>query len=400
MVLPAMNILGGRLKTALVLGGGTGCLARYLLQWPSLEKVVVVEADENVVEAVQKGFPHCGDALKDSRTKIVFADAFQWIASASMEQFDLVLMNLQEQPWTNASRLTRVPRTRGFYRRVKALVSPGGLVVQNAGSSGMPNRFAAVLSVHRQVFASAWPMAYGSLSEQPTHEGDAFDGRWFRPPCLALMSSPDDSNFLPTRVDWSHWSASSYAGPTSLRLAHYHPLLHNSLFVLPAAMQQSLNAKPPQSLESDVEELEPEAKVSLVHTFETEAHGCSDQALDNLQVTDALLKHMAAIGELTVLGELQHKFEPQGLTAVLVVSESHLSIHTWPELAYAVLDVVSCKPITPAMRRAMKAEIALKLGCSSVTSRMFFRGKGMAEEATYGAPVTSDKQESQSKDEL
>jgi len=165
-------------------------------------------------------------------------------------------------------------------------------------------------------------------------------------------------------------------------------------------MQRSLNAKPPQSLESDVEELEPEAKVSLVHAFETEAHGCSDKVLDNLQVTDALLKHMAAIGELTVLGELQHKFEPQGLTSVLVVSESHLSIHTWPELEYAVLDVVSCKPITPAMRRAMKAEIALKLGCSSVTTRMSFRGKGMAEEATHGAPVTSDKQESQAKDEL
>lgn len=37
-----------------------------------------------------------------------------------------------------------------------------------------------------------------------------------------------------------------------------------------------------------------------------------------------------------------HKFSPQGVTGVAVLSESHISIHTWPELGYAAMDVFTC----------------------------------------------------------
>ena len=41
--------------------------------------------------------------------------------------------------------------------------------------------------------------------------------------------------------------------------------------------------------------------------------------------------------------ESYHKFEPQGVTAMLLLSESHISIHTWPEKKSACLDILSCK---------------------------------------------------------
>ncbi|MCQ2559741.1 MAG: adenosylmethionine decarboxylase, partial [Clostridia bacterium] len=37
-----------------------------------------------------------------------------------------------------------------------------------------------------------------------------------------------------------------------------------------------------------------------------------------------------------------HKFSPQGVSGVVVISESHLAIHTWPELGYAAVDVFTC----------------------------------------------------------
>ena len=42
-----------------------------------------------------------------------------------------------------------------------------------------------------------------------------------------------------------------------------------------------------------------------------------------------------------------HEFEPQGVTGVIVLSESHLSIHTWPETGYAAVDFYTCGDCNP-----------------------------------------------------
>ena len=44
----------------------------------------------------------------------------------------------------------------------------------------------------------------------------------------------------------------------------------------------------------------------------------------------------------TVLGESFHHFSPQGVSGVVVIAESHLSIHTWPEYGYAAVDIFTC----------------------------------------------------------
>ncbi|KPL89745.1 hypothetical protein SE16_01045 [Ardenticatena maritima] len=47
-------------------------------------------------------------------------------------------------------------------------------------------------------------------------------------------------------------------------------------------------------------------------------------------------------GELTVLNIAMHAFAPHGVTGVMLLAESHLSIHTWPEYGYAAVDVFTC----------------------------------------------------------
>jgi len=43
-----------------------------------------------------------------------------------------------------------------------------------------------------------------------------------------------------------------------------------------------------------------------------------------------------------VLGDSFHHFSPQGVSGVVIIAESHLSIHTWPEYGYAAVDVFTC----------------------------------------------------------
>jgi len=73
-----------------------------------------------------------------------------------------------------------------------------------------------------------------------------------------------------------------------------------------------------------------------------EAYGCDPAILDNQQLVqeimvEAALRAGAEIREVTF-----HKFSPQGVSGVVVISESHLAIHTWPELGYAAIDVFTC----------------------------------------------------------
>lgn len=49
----------------------------------------------------------------------------------------------------------------------------------------------------------------------------------------------------------------------------------------------------------------------------------------------------------TVLSSSSHKFEPQGVTAILLLSESHISIHTWPEKRFATCDIFTCGSCIP-----------------------------------------------------
>ncbi|MEM9245946.1 MAG: adenosylmethionine decarboxylase, partial [Cyanobacteria bacterium P01_F01_bin.153] len=55
-----------------------------------------------------------------------------------------------------------------------------------------------------------------------------------------------------------------------------------------------------------------------------------------------LLITAADRGNLSVLRAQSHQFHPHGATVLLLLSESHLSLHTWPEKAYAALDLFTC----------------------------------------------------------
>lgn len=50
----------------------------------------------------------------------------------------------------------------------------------------------------------------------------------------------------------------------------------------------------------------------------------------------------AKIANATIIGVSFHEFSPFGISGVVVIAESHLSIHTWPEYRYAAVDIFTC----------------------------------------------------------
>ena len=69
---------------------------------------------------------------------------------------------------------------------------------------------------------------------------------------------------------------------------------------------------------------------------------CPFGLLDDEAHIRNVLVNAATLSESTLLGIQSHKFDPQGVTGVAMLAESHISIHTWPEKGMAVCDVFTC----------------------------------------------------------
>ncbi len=70
-------------------------------------------------------------------------------------------------------------------------------------------------------------------------------------------------------------------------------------------------------------------------------HGCTRDLNDPKLVMDALEKACEVAGA-TIISRTGHHFSPYGVTAVVVIAESHLAVHTWPEYGYAAVDLFTC----------------------------------------------------------
>ncbi len=85
---------------------------------------------------------------------------------------------------------------------------------------------------------------------------------------------------------------------------------------------------------------------SGVH-FLVDFYECDAAVLDNLKIVEAALCAASnAIGS-KIVARAFHRYTPQGVTGVLVIEESHLAIHTWPETGYAAMDIFTCGDLDP-----------------------------------------------------
>jgi len=108
-----------------------------------------------------------------------------------------------------------------------------------------------------------------------------------------------------------------------------------------------------------------------------EYNGCNTSKLNDRKYLADLLTQAAIAGKFTVLKTAFHQFEPQGVTGVLLLSESHMSIHTWPEHGYAAVDLFTC-----GQNSTTQSEIIIKkaLECKHSEKMLIKRGDGIQTE--------------------
>ena len=73
-----------------------------------------------------------------------------------------------------------------------------------------------------------------------------------------------------------------------------------------------------------------------------EMYDCDAEILNNFDVVREQMMEAARAAGATIVGEVFHRFTPHGVSGAVVIAESHLSIHTWPEYRYAALDLFTC----------------------------------------------------------
>ena len=73
-----------------------------------------------------------------------------------------------------------------------------------------------------------------------------------------------------------------------------------------------------------------------------ELKDCNEEVLNDLDFLKDCLNEAATQCGATVIGESFYHFSPYGVSGVVNIAESHISVHTWPEYRYAAVDVFTC----------------------------------------------------------
>ena len=73
-----------------------------------------------------------------------------------------------------------------------------------------------------------------------------------------------------------------------------------------------------------------------------EYYNCNKETLSNYEEIGELMNKAAELSGATVVTSAFHHFNPWGVSGAVIISESHLTIHTWPEFGYAAVDLFTC----------------------------------------------------------
>ena len=90
--------------------------------------------------------------------------------------------------------------------------------------------------------------------------------------------------------------------------------------------------------------------------------GCDPAKISNVEEVRRVFLQAAEESKARIVGELFHQFDPVGVSGVLLIEESHFSVHTWPENAFVGVDIFTCgeemeAPVAiESLRQAFDAE--------------------------------------------
>ena len=93
---------------------------------------------------------------------------------------------------------------------------------------------------------------------------------------------------------------------------------------------------------NDIEPIHNNSSENIGRHCILELYQCDHEKLNDEAFIRTTITSSAKIAGATLLNLVTHSFKPQGVTGLALLAESHISIHTWPEIGYAAIDVFTC----------------------------------------------------------
>lgn len=93
-----------------------------------------------------------------------------------------------------------------------------------------------------------------------------------------------------------------------------------------------------------------------------ELYDCDSSIINCVSQVEEYMVEAVRISGATILKSVFHEFNPHGVAGVVVISESHFSIHTWPEYCYCALDIFTCGEVIDSQKalQFLKDKMAAK----------------------------------------
>lgn len=113
---------------------------------------------------------------------------------------------------------------------------------------------------------------------------------------------------------------------------------------------------------------------------------CSPEIIADLERVQSAMVQAALVANAEIRELAFHRFQPHGVSGVVVIAESHLAIHTWPEVGYAAIDVYTCGETSKPWDACRY--LAQAFGCKLMNTTVVERGIPTAT-GEYGHTVTS-----------
>ena len=93
-------------------------------------------------------------------------------------------------------------------------------------------------------------------------------------------------------------------------------------------------------------------------------YDCDYEKMEDLDYIKNMMKGLSEVLGTTIRDEAFHKFSPYGISGVLIIAESHLAIHTWPDYKYAGIDLFTCA-------KKLNTDKAIEFLCQSLNTKNY-----------------------------
>lgn len=298
------------LTSALVLGGGDGGICRELLKYKSLQNITLVEISPEIVESSIKYLPELGKSLEDEKVNIIYDNACDYIKKTK-EKFDIIFIDATDFNSTEDldSKKTNLRDTDNI-KVCKNLLNQGGIVVYNDDYCGVSS-----INTLERVFALKKSYKYCKPFTAPIPY--FFSGKY------SFVMCSEDVDFDLTIIDWSE--------KNKIKTKFYDQKTHEASF----------------SFDKEFHSLVKKRGISrkLGHLLTIDMVLNDNEILNDSEKINKIMENSCDFAGLKILNKNFFEFTPQGLTSVFILSESHLSCHTWPEYNRVCFDLFCCGDI-------------------------------------------------------